>query len=742
MKIKKWIISLAIACVCFVSTGVLAACEDGKFEAKFKENVKTNVQVNQCIDIEDYIVKVPDATYSVTFSYVDTNTNESQKDVLQGITYFFKYATDYTMRYTVKSGGATKSAELVFNVYGLAPTLSLDSAPMVYERGTTINLEALIENANPFYSPVDCSVRMESVSYQRETITLEKTIEEDTAFEQSLLDEETFTFENEGSYLFTLSVSSEYGTTKGTVRVEVLDKSEGNDDVLKENGEAVIYNAEVDGNTVRMLQGSERATVAYMVLDGTYTENDVFRFEFKGKNCPQIGLLTQADETSRNPYGLLSGTGYVFSFEDNYTDKFSIWGNTKMAQVPKVHGNMHNGNNSTGYFGYNNFEDDKYYSVEVKVFTPKKNTETNMSVYIYEYSGYHTENESVSLKYKATVGWGKREGHLSEGQVILYGSLKNNVCFKYYKPIAQDVDASTVSYDSTTKTLSWDAVEDALYHVSLDNSTYQPQSKNSYVLNVSFYGTQTVYIKTSQFRDPISYNVLMYPEGDADKISVGGNVPSVRYSDDCKKITAALASHHVSPTNRWENLNYVCTSKDYAANSNYIRLEFKGQEYAGNILFGVTNDPSQTIGNVYAYGLSLDLNKGGYYLNNASLKNLERKTFLEDATPYLNYGYLRENGEGGQKNFVMIIGTSAVEENDEKQISLGIWLYEKTGETEIKLLTQRSFRKTSTSPNETGKIMITSNFVTASQTKFTMWMPDTLENAQAALKADYTVVED
>lgn len=748
---KKCFMGLVAACVCCFVASVFTACgTTTDFKAEFKENVKTDIQVNQCIDIEDYIVKVPNTTYKITFSYEDTVKQTDVVDELEGVTYFFKQTTDYIMEYTVTSGKKSKSAELKFSVYGLAPTLTVGVPVITYPKNTTVNLEALIENANPFYTPVDCTVEIQSVYYQRESVTLEKTIEEGTSYERSLKDEETFTFDKEGSYLFTLAASSEYGTSTETIKVEVLNKSSGNEDTLKnENGEAVIYNAEVDGNTVRMLRGAESSTVSYMVLDGEYGEDDVFRFEFKGKNCPQIGLLTKEDETSINPYGIRNGQGYVFSFEDNYTDKFSCWGPTKRAGS-----NLHNGNTSSGYFGRDDFEDDKYYSVEARVFTYKE-TETHLQVFIYRLDGYNTDNESFSLIYKARVGWKKRDGHPSSGKIIFYGSLKENICFKYYKPMTQDIDSSTFNYNQATRTLSWGAVEGALYHISLDNVNYTQQSKPSYVLNGSTYGTQAVYVKTATLRDSVSYVVLMHPEGDVDKIGVGGSVPSVRYSEDCKQITAEIDPHNKGGE-RFKNVNYIYTEKDYSAGSNYIRLEFTGAEFAGNILFGVTNEPSSTMDNVYGFGLCLDYNGGGYHLNNASTNSIVRAKFVsgEALTPYLNYNYLRlkdknedaqteagcVRGEGGEKNFVMIIGTSVYEEGNVKQISLDIWLYEKISDTEIKLLTERSYKRSQTTPNETGKIMITGNYITGKQTKFKMWLPDTLENAQAALNSDYTVV--
>lgn len=759
---KKCFTGLIAACVCCFVASVFAACGAATdFKAEFKENVKTDIQVNQCIDIEDYIVKVPNTTYKITFSYEDTVKKKDVVDELEGVTYFFKQTTDYIMEYTVTSGKKSKSAELEFNVYGLAPTLTIGVPVITYPKNTTVYLEALMENANPFYTPVNCKLQIQSVYYQRESVTLERTIEEGTSYERSLKDEETFTFDKEGSYLFTLAATSEYGTSTETIRVEILDQSSGNEDTLKnENGEAVIYNAEVDGNTVRMIRGAEAVSVSYMVLDGEYTEDDVFRFEFKGKNCPQIGLLTQEDETSVNPYGVYSGQGYLFSFEDNYTDRFSCWGPTKRAGS-----NLHNGREKedwlhSGCFGRDDFEDDKYYSVEVRVHSgkeKKKGTEeyvdmTYLKVFIYELDGYNTDNENFSLIYKAAVGWEKRVGHPSSGKVILYGSLKDNICFKYYKPMTQVVDASTFNYDKTTKTLSWGAVEGALYHVSTDNVNYTQQSKTSYTLkDTSFVGAQAIYVKTATLGKPVYYNVLNYPENeDFDKVGVSGSVPSVRYSEDYKQITATISSAYVAGASRYENVNYIYTSKEYAAGSNYMRFEFKGNNPIGGVFFGVQGDFSANLSEVKGYGLELNYSLGGVrYLTasgttvtGSSVKatsliqgTYDKNKDKDQGFACLNYQYFNNNKD---KDFVLIVGTSKIQ--DSNRYRLYAWIYEKNG-TELTLLNKietNNIDNAQLSPN--GKIMVVSAQPYNRASEFKMWMPDTLENAQAALNSDYTVV--
>ena len=86
----------------------------------------------------------------------------------------------------------------------------------------------------------------------------------------------------------------------------------------------------------------------------------------------------------------------------------------------------------------------------------------------------------------------------------------------------------------------------------------------------------------------------------------------------------------------------------------------------------------------------------------------------------------------------MIVGTKKT--SDANRYRLYVWLYEKNG-TELTLLEcVESSNITDAQLTPNGKIMVASTYANGREACFTMWRPTTLENAQAALERDYTIV--
>ena len=86
----------------------------------------------------------------------------------------------------------------------------------------------------------------------------------------------------------------------------------------------------------------------------------------------------------------------------------------------------------------------------------------------------------------------------------------------------------------------------------------------------------------------------------------------------------------------------------------------------------------------------------------------------------------------------MIVGTKKISESN--RYRLYVWLYEKNG-TELTLLEcVESSNITDAQLTPNGKIMVASTYANGRAARFTMWRPTTLENAQAALERDYTIV--
>ena len=154
--------------------------------------------------------------------------------------------------------------------------------------------------------------KFEKVDYYETAFDLEKTVNEQSKFSKSLDGETKIKFDKAGIYEFTISCSVEDESATGIVKVVVIDQSKkGNAEFVKKNGESYwSENAEIEGDIVKLTQ-ADYDSASYLVLDGTYYDEDVIRVDFKGQNCPQIGLLTQPIENAYNPYALYGGKGFT-----------------------------------------------------------------------------------------------------------------------------------------------------------------------------------------------------------------------------------------------------------------------------------------------------------------------------------------------------------------------------------------------------------------------------------------------
>lgn len=599
---KKGLVSVLLTLLCALLLFAFVGCTKADFKAEFKENTRTDILVGSSIDVEDYLVPVANTERTVTFTYYNKEKGTTETATVGAATFYMNYSGEYTMTYTLTRGRASSSAQMKFNVYGNPPTVSSSGNAIIYRQGVNTLIEAIVENANLKIDPVNATLTAKKVSYYRETLTLEKTIDETTAYEKDLTGEEKFKFTDVGTYVFTVEAESEHGKTQHDFRVEVVPTTVESTDVYVDgSGKAIFNNAEASGNTVRLVQAADMSNASYFVVDGTYKENDIFRVEFKGRNCPQIGLLTSPDLTAGNPYGMYAGKGYIFSFEHSYTDKFSIWGGSKLTGR-----NNHNGNATWGYFGYENFDPTKYYSLELYLKSDSAAAAKNqgsLTLWLNEIENYGTGEENYKSVYRASVGWHNDTSALSEGQIVFYSSRKDNVVFKYYKPVS-DVDENSFTYDKETKTVSWDAVEGANYLVSTDNQNFTWQTDNSYTVE-DFYGNTTLYVKstvgTNDLGASVSYGVTVLPNYMADmNVSMARGVINTDKSVTLAQGTQKGVAYAISNA----SVPYFAFDGEYGV-GDYVAFEFAGRNNFPQLVF-FAND----------YGTDITNGKGIYLDNN------------------------------------------------------------------------------------------------------------------------------
>ncbi len=790
MKRKKWLSVLGALFCCCCLLGV-SACNDDKKgvdltsfelttvkpsteeETMFVANPKASVLVGSCIDVEDYIIKHKDGlNRAVQFQFTD-KAGVTQTVATKGVTYYPTVSGKYTMIYTEQFADKILRDSMEITVYSPQPEVEVSPIPLYYSKGSSVKFRLLLNNANP-YCETSSDFTIESVTYRQYEVDLEETVKEGTEQTTDLIGQTQYTFEEYGTYLFSFFTEVDGLKGYGNIRVEVLEENVGNEDTLvKEDGSYASSNVQTDGNTVRLIQ-AEYAAASYLVLEEDYYDQDVLRVEFKGKNVPNIGLLTVANEEANNPYNLVSGEGYTLSFENTYVDKFSIWGyggNFGKGEGRFGGMNLHNGNSITGYWGRNDFENDKYYLIEMRLDTAS--VDELLSVFylnVYEIENYGTAEQSYKNVYDAKVPAGQTEyGKIEKGKIVFYSSAKEDVTFKYYKPVGR---VKNFAVNGTT--VSWAAMDGAVgYMVSPNGVNYTFQTETSFTLNNYIKDLTPLYVK------PVVDNGFMKLEDGSAKLEWtelnSAGVPEVKrnltdgpavfnkyvpkpteaYEGDDFEVSAggALAQEvgldqtHASVTLPFISAaqqNYVITKDTYGAGT-YVAMEFIGSKHPSFVLFGVTENSQDAHG---AVGVGIDLDKNtfgavGYY--KASADAARTDTAIKPMR--LTRGYFKSTQTGGifareadfpfaaVTKYLLVIGAAQEGAN----VNINYYLYAQTGATEWSLYEVNALEVPNATLNE-GKISVRSSAVVAGQvSEFKMYKPNTLNNLNATLQEVYGV---
>ena len=703
-KRTKLISAILLSLIFVISSIAFVGCskKDGEdlttvdaklVEGLFKEGVKTSFVVESVIDIEDYIVKQDGAKrYAVHFNYTDDN-GTSKTDVVKGLTYYLMNKGTYQMVYTVELEKEYVRQSLDIEVIGKGISITTNKYPLVYKLGEEPKLKAVMNKANPYCSATN-EFKFEKVDYYETAFDLEKTVNEQSKFSKSLDGETKIKFDKAGIYEFTISCSVEGESATSIVKVVVIDENKkGNAEFVKKNGESYwSENAEIEGDIVKLTQ-ADYDSASYLVLDGTYYDEDVIRVDFKGQNCPQIGLLTQPIEDAYNPYALYGGKGFTFSLEYSYKNMFSIWGDKVATGLGRFSGsNMHNGNKSTGYFGLENLNKDAYYTLELNLSTTSAPDSINVfRLAILEIVNYGTAQQSYKKVYPTEkqaqnyieVPAGTSKDYES-GEIIFYGSRYDDITFKLYKPMGR-VDLE--SFELSGNTVTWDALDGATnYYVSTDGSKYTKCNQREYTFT-EFYQNKTPLWVIAEKSDCIAldkatngskkyYNAAIYnnilPEETVPYTDTAGEFIFADTKDSKLTKSPDTTKTHTNVTllkKGQEVLNYVKTKTEYDPGT-YAVMAFKGSNFPGVILFGAKDATMSTEHDkTQGIGFYLDTNSGGRtYVNTtsggtATIGNFSAKSYLDRG--YLNAGHAAYFGEdviAGNKirNFVVALGVENV----------------------------------------------------------------------------------
>ncbi len=688
-------------------------------ENMFKTNIKKYFVIESVIDIDDYIVKLDGMKdYSVHFNYIDDN-GESKTDVVKGTTYYFMSKGTYEMVYTADVGGGYVRQSIELEVQGKGLSILTNKYPLIYAKDTEVLLKALTVNANPYCSATN-EFKYEKVDFYQTAFDLDKTVNEETKYTKSLEGETKIKFDKAGTYDFTISCTADGEYASAIIKVAVVDESKkGNEEYVLKNelGEYASSNAEIDGNIVKLVQADYNAA-SYLALEGKYYDEDVIRVDFKGQNCPQIGLLTQPIEGAYNPYALYGGKGFTFSLEYSYRNMFSIWGDKATTGLGRFSGtNMHNGNSSTGYFGLENFDKDKYYTLEINLSTTSAPESVNIfRIAILEIENYGTSEESYKKVYPTAeqnakyfeVPAGSSKDYES-GNVVFYGSRYDDITFKIYKPTGR-VDG----FARNGNTVTWDQVEGVVYYVSTDGARYTMQTENSYTFTEFYENKTPLYVIAEKSEGYIAidkasnnqkkyYNAAIYnnvlpeetvPYEDKDGEFIFANATDSEFSKspDPQKTHINISLKKTGQ----QVFNYVRTKTEYDPGT-YAIMSFKGSNFPGVVLFGTKEQTMSTEHDkTQGIGFYLDTNSGGRaYINTtpggtATISQFGTKSYLDRG--YLNSGHAAYFGEdviAGNKirNFVVVLGV----ENVEGGVELNYVLFREKYDESLELVQDMSY---------------------------------------------------
>ena len=311
---------LATLCVCL---GV-ACGETANFEVKFKGNIQAEMYLNDELDLEDWIIRVENASVTLRVSYKDIVSGGTITEEFGDLNTVFraKQEGEHTLVYEAKIGKTVKSATMKFEVVPEAPKFKFAS------RGAqTLTLGAngkvsrsfnnLIANSSMTVTPNSSEVKVTGVSVRPFTTGLEQTASE---WQELPLTEnaKTYEFIQVGEYKFSVQAISGENTATDEFLVNVLTPSvngtqtDGGDSVIT-TGKNVLF-SEDDPYTMKLTSGTI-SKLSYAVIAKKYASGEKVSVMFRGSKAPQLGFNVVPAMETADPYSVMAAKGGFFSFE-------------------------------------------------------------------------------------------------------------------------------------------------------------------------------------------------------------------------------------------------------------------------------------------------------------------------------------------------------------------------------------------------------------------------------------------
>ena len=259
MKKFTKLLSLMLAIVIGLFT---VGCRKEPLVVTFAEDLPETVQIGTELKIRNYIEEDPEAVYVLYVSYTDPNTGVKVENKKQSsMTFTFELATVYTFKIEMKKNDASATATVSVEALPDAPNfLSVNRVRV--EKGATKTFDEIAASANILITPSDLvdDIDFKAVEFTKAIFnSSEPTVPNLKSTRQIGAEETTFTFEEEGTYVFDISATNKSGTAVNQLTVTNVDSAK-----QKAKTEA-SYNAE---SRILSWQPVEGAT-AYRLEDGT-----------------------------------------------------------------------------------------------------------------------------------------------------------------------------------------------------------------------------------------------------------------------------------------------------------------------------------------------------------------------------------------------------------------------------------------------------------------------------------------
>lgn len=638
--IKRALLSIAL-CIFTVVTCALGfvACNKGALTITFKQPPYTYARYNVA-DAYDLIEREAGVDYSFAYSYLTTTSGgeavESEVMEFKGNTIYLNEISRYTLYVTATRGKESVTGYTQFEVVGEAPVLLFPAISLVYNVGSRVRINILLDKANPTAIPSSSELTVDYYTYQESQAPSLTDSVNDAPKEKTAIDTTDpmarAQFDKLGVYEFHVVAKNGDAQTDATFTVKVLpDQSTAVEGISAYKG--AEFGEKSDGTTdssvIRLVGSPDLSKASYAVLEDDFKAGQVARFEFYGRNLPYIGLFNEDDVNAAEPNNAMNGGyGYMFTMERaTVANQARLYG---CLRINAKSSPLRSSSAAEGYehemFGFNDLVDGTHYALEIMMKPTGKLSENktgwggaflkggtyqSMGLYftLYEINDDNPDEPYTTVAYSSArfakdIGSWFEEGEEVKGKLVAYSSISKDVTFKYHKDtlLNSAFDKEAISFDKDAKTLSWTAVDGAVNYIvttgnseadriavlnatttTLDLSAQYDALDYFQVLNVTVYAT----IGNNTYSDK-KYELIVVKEAEGmEGILVSGDMEG--YDIEKKTLDVSLAGgyYNNSAANTEQKnkadttrtaMGYVAFDKDYALDEDgtYIDIYFQG----------------------------------------------------------------------------------------------------------------------------------------------------------------------